>query len=90
MRDQCVKAGEWLYDGTVPCRVEVWSRASRPGTGDNEDDPDVRNDQRGQWYEIQYHVAGGGRPPAGGGYFTDLLGAVAAVEAASNHTVRWT
>ena len=52
--DQRVLAGTWFYDGRVEYGVEIWRRSLRPGTGDHEDPPEFRDDQPGEWYEVQY------------------------------------
>jgi|ERR1044071_980774 hypothetical protein len=77
-----VRAGTWLYDGTVRCGVEIWRRSLRPGTGDYEDPPDVQDDQEGEWYEILYE-------PAGGGFYDSLKAALEAVHEATHGTIRW-
>ncbi len=89
-QEQPSRRGIWLYDGHVECRVEIWRRDERPGTGDYEDPPELADDQPGEWYEVQYEPAGGGRMgQAGGGYYPTLAAAVDAVLAATHGTVRW-
>src|SRR5258706_9746745 len=67
------RRGIWLYDGHIECRVEIWQRDERPGTGDYEDPPELADDQPGECYEVLYEPAGGGRMgQAGGGDFLTL------------------
>ena len=88
--DQRVLAGMWFYDGRVECGVEIWRRCLRPGTGDHEDPPEFRDDQPGEWYEVQFAPAGGGRMgQAGGGYHSTLEAAREHVWRLTNGTVRW-
>lgn len=88
--DQRVLVGTWLYDGRVECRVEVWRRSLRPGTGDHEDSPEFRDDQTGEWYEIQFAPAGEGRMgQTGGGYHSTLDGAREYVRTLTNGTIQW-
>ena len=90
--DHCVQIGTWLYNGTVASRVEVWRRGVRPGTGDYEDDPEIRDDHVGKWYEVVYHSPGqsDAKPVAGGGFYRDLRSAIDSVTSATRNTVRWT
>jgi len=89
--DRCVQSGTWLYEGKVPSRVEVWRRGVRPGTGDDEDEPEFRDDQVGEWYEVRYYPPGTihGPSKASGGFYRDLQSAVASVQAATRQSVRW-
>jgi hypothetical protein len=88
--NECVRRGIWLYDGTVTCRVEIWRRAVRPGSGDYEDEAEWRNDQEGEWYEVQYLPPPDGLSvTAGGGYYDQLGKAIDAVRVATHSTVRW-
>src|SRR5258705_11997414 len=67
------RRGIWLYDGHIECRVEIWQRDERPGTGDYEDPPELADDQPGECYEVLYEPAGGGRMgQGGGGHFSTL------------------
>jgi len=87
-----IRTGTWLYDNTVPSRVEIWLRPVKYGTGDYEDPPEIQDDQYGGFYEIYYHPPGdigGGGGPSGGGCHTDLASALAEVEKDTHGTVRW-
>jgi hypothetical protein len=87
---ECVRTGTWLYDHSVRCTVRISRRTVRPGSGDAEDLAEFREDQPGTWFEIEYFSpTEPGRVLAGGGYFSELEAAVAAVTAATHGTVRW-
>jgi len=86
--DRLVRAGIWLYDGTVPCRVEIWQRSSRPGTGDEEDEGVWREDQPGEWFEVVYHVPGNDSS-AGGGFYDSLESALDEVSDKTQESVKW-
>jgi hypothetical protein len=61
----------------------------RPGSGDEEDDPEISDDQPGHWYEVVYEAAGGGAQ-AGGRYYESLESAIEAVSTQTHGSVRWT
>lgn len=61
-----VKAGVWLYDGSVPSQVIVVHRDVRFGTGDYEDEDSVRGDVPGDTFEVLYAVASDPNQLAGG------------------------
>ncbi len=86
-----IRTGTWLYDDTVPSRVEIWLRPVRYGSGDYEDPPEFADDQYGHFYEVYYHPPGniGGGRPYGGGSHTDLPSAIESVEKATHGTIRW-
>jgi len=46
--------GTWLYDGSVGCSIQISETNFKPGSGDFLDPEDVRNDQYGVYYNIQY------------------------------------
>ena len=86
-----LRTGTWLYDGTVPSRVEVWLRPVKYGTGDYEDPPEIEDDQYGKFYEVYFHPPGniGGGRPFGGGHYTDLQSALDDVEKDTQGTIKW-
>ena len=86
--DLRVRSGFWLYDGTAKSQVEIWRRSMRPGTGDHEDDAELRDDQPGEWYEVVYEAAGGGAH-TGGGFFENVESAMAAVARQTHGAIRW-
>ena len=86
-----VRTGTWLYDDTVPSRVEIWLRPVKYGSGDYEDAPEFQDDQYGEFYEVYYHPPGqiGGGRPSGGGTYDDLRSAMQDVERETRGTIRW-
>ncbi len=88
--DQRMRTGTWLYDGIAESRVEIWRRSRKPGSGDYEDPPEAADDQVGEWYEVQFEPAGGGRiGQAGGGYYPTLEEALERVRLLTHGTIRW-
>lgn len=53
-----VRAGTYLYDGTVPGDIRIVRTNVRFGSGDHLDEPEVRDDQPGTWFEVWYTPAG--------------------------------
>ena len=89
-QDRCLRTGVWLYNGTVPCRVEIWRRNLKPGTGDYQDPPEISDEQVGEWYAVEYAAAGEDRVgQAGGGFFSTLDAALESVRASTNGAIQW-
>jgi hypothetical protein len=84
------KTGEWLYDGTTPCKIIIIHEDMFPGTGDHEDPPEIADDQDvpcvSIWYE---NLAKRGDYNAGGGYARTIEDAVKAVERTIRSKVVW-
>jgi hypothetical protein len=78
--EQPVREGTFLYDGEPLCRVRIVRVAFRPGSGDNEDPKDLREDQEGTFYRIDYTSPRSNVFGAGGSYLPTLEAAVGAVE----------
>jgi hypothetical protein len=49
-----VKQGTFLYDGTVSCDVRIVRTDVRYGSGDHEDPPEVREDQPGPCFYVEW------------------------------------
>ncbi len=49
-----LKSGHWIYGGKTRCRVEIQFGSTRPGSGDHEDTPELREDQTGIWFVVSY------------------------------------
>lgn len=81
--DCLVKRGTFLYDGSVPCTVEIWQTDLRPGSGDCEDAEDLREDAHGTFFEVRYASPGEDRMTAGGGWYDSLQAAITSVRAAT-------
>ena len=77
-----VKQGTFLYDNSVRCRVKICQTDYRPGSGDHEDPPKLREDVEGTFYQVWFEPAGGdGRFSDGGGTCETLSDAIRIVEA---------
>ena len=84
-----VKRGTFTYDGSVQCGVEIVQTDFRPGTGDHEDAPELREDTHGTFYEIRYQSAGGdGRFSSGVFGFESVEAAMRHVESVAS-SIRW-
>jgi hypothetical protein len=53
-----VRAGTYLYDGTVLGDLRIVRTNVRFGSGDHLDEPEVREDQPGTWFDVQNTLAG--------------------------------
>jgi hypothetical protein len=75
-----VKTGTFVYGGSVTCDVRIVRLAIRPGSGDDEDAPEDRDDQPGPWFFVEYgSTTQRGHFSAGGGYHRTLADAEAEV-----------
>lgn len=54
-----VRSGYWLYDGTVRLPVRIVQSQLRYGTGDYEDEPQVREDVVGKCFYLVYTTLDG-------------------------------
>jgi hypothetical protein len=85
-----IQSGIFLYADEVVCDIRIVKHDMRPGTGDPFDEPWYRDDQKGEFYEIQYgSPSQRGKYLAGGGYFDSLDAALISAEEATHGTVRW-
>ena len=76
-----VKQGSYLYDGTVTCDVRIVRTKMRYGSGDHEDPPEIRDDQPGPCFYIEWgSTTTRGDYQSGGGGYATLADAVRAVE----------
>ena len=53
-----LKTGVWLYAGSVPVAVRVLHSAEHWGTGDWEDEEEMRNGKQEECYFVAYEKAG--------------------------------
>lgn len=86
--ERIVKAGTFHYDGLRLCKVRIVQTDFRPGSGDHEDSEELREDQSGIFFRIDYTAPRSDLFSAGGGYFASLEEAVHAV-AQSVQGVEW-
>src|SRR4030095_1951228 len=49
-----VKQGTFLYDGTVTCDVRIVRTEMCYGSGDHEDPPEIRDDQPGPCFYVEW------------------------------------
>jgi hypothetical protein len=84
---QRIRTGTWLDDDGVRCRVELWRCEVRPGTGGPDDEPEWREDQAGEWYQVVWTSPGSSA--AGAGYYPDLREALDVVASTTRNRVRW-
>lgn len=52
IEEEVLLSGTWLYDGTIENEVYIIKTNFKPGSGDYEDEPYVRDDQFGTFYGI--------------------------------------
>lgn len=78
-RGVTVVQGTFLYDGTITCDVRIVRSEVRYGSGDHEDSPDVRDDQPGPCFYIEWgSTTARGEYKAGGGGHSTLSDAMQA------------
>jgi hypothetical protein len=53
-----VREGVWLYDGTVPVRVRILFSTHTEGTGNEDDEESISENQPIPCYFIAYEMAG--------------------------------
>lgn len=90
--EKIVATGTFLYDGVVECDLRIAFSATRYGTGDHEDEPEIANDVVTDTYYLEYgSTTQRGVFKVGGGGYPSLTAARAAAEAAPGigPTVRW-
>lgn len=51
---EIIKEGIFYYDGTVPCDIRIVKVNWRYGTSDYEDEPNIREDIEGEFYDVLY------------------------------------
>jgi hypothetical protein len=56
--DRIVKAGYFMYDGTVRCAIRIVQTDTIPGTGDFENGPERAEDRHGTFFRIDISAAG--------------------------------
>jgi hypothetical protein len=51
---EVVKQGTWLYANEIVCDLRILKHGWNYGSGDYEDEEDVREDQEGEFFYIEY------------------------------------
>jgi hypothetical protein len=89
-QDATIKSGTWLFGGTVPVGVRIVKRDTFHGSGDEEDSPEVREDQKVTTFAVWFEsTTQPGTFNAGGGQYRSLAEAVAATEHLVGATLTW-
>lgn len=79
-----IQEGTFLYDKTIICDIRILKRNCRYGTGDYEDEPEIRDDIEGEFFYVQY-----GSPTARGRFLSEsqvLLSLEDAIQEAARTT----
>jgi hypothetical protein len=79
-KEQIVMTGTFRYDGLPLCKVRIVQTDVRPGSGDNEDSEEQKEDDMGIFFRIDYTPARSDRFAAGGGHCASLQDAIHTVE----------
>lgn len=80
-RGVTVKQGTFLYDGTVTCNVRIVRTEMRYGSGDHADPPEIRDEQPGPGFYIEWgSTTTPGEYTSGVGDYATLADAIRAVE----------
>ena len=88
--DPIVKRGTWLYAGTVLAAIRITRADWSPGSADDEDPPEHRDDREAETFNVWYESPpGSGRFPAGGGQYPSLSAAVQGAESSLGSNVDW-
>ena len=90
MENQDVKKqGKFLYADSVECEILIIERKFKPGTGDDEDEPEIQNDLPGTWFELKLGTPTKTNPAfVGAGYFKSIGEAMAYAEK-NMKVIRW-
>lgn len=70
IKEELLLSGTWLYDGSVESEVHLIKTNFKPGSGDYEDEPSVRDDQYGVYYGIHIGSYTGPKTFMGASYDT--------------------
>jgi len=90
--ENIVKQGTFHYDSCVECDICVVYCATRFGTGDYDDPPEIQNDMAIDSYYLWLgSTTERGRYSEGGGCFNSLAEAIANAEARPGfgHSIKW-
>jgi hypothetical protein len=87
---EVVKQGTWLYANEIVCDLRILRHCWNYGSGDYEDEKDIREDQAGEFYYIEY-----GSPTnpteykSRAGSYESLEEAMSAATLAAHGTISW-
>ena len=71
-KEETILTGKANYSAETTFRIEIVKTAFKPGSGDNEDPPEIRNDEYGEFYKIMFTPSGGTVAKSEGSYFSSL------------------
>lgn len=72
VQEKIIKTGFTKYDNTTPYRVEIVETNFKPGSGDQDDSPEIQLNQYGYFYMIKYYSPPSFEFPAEGGWYDYL------------------
>jgi hypothetical protein len=52
IKEELILSGKWLYDNSIEQEVHIVKTNFKPGSGDHEDETDMREDQFDEFYGI--------------------------------------
>jgi hypothetical protein len=85
-----LREGTWLYAGETICDIRILKHGWCYGSGDYEDEPEVQDDRQGEFYYIEFGVAGERGVYMGrSGCYESLEEALNAAAVATKNTVVW-
>ncbi len=90
--EKIVKRGTFLYDSSVLCDIRIVYSTCIPGSGDDQDPPELADDRDGDFFYVQYgSTTARGVFHANGGGGATLEAAMTAAESTSGigPTVVW-
>ena len=66
IKEELLISGTWLYDGIVKNEAHIIKTNYKRGSGDYEDEPEIRDDQFGTFYDIRIGPYSDEKPFMGG------------------------
>jgi len=87
---EVVKQGTWLYANEIVCDLRILKHGWNYGSGDYEDEEDIREDHEGEFYYVEYSSPANPteyRSRAGG--YNSLEEAMKAATSATHGAISW-
>ena len=85
--EQKVLVGVAPYDAGATYKIEIIKTNFRPGSGENEDPPEIMNDEYGIFYKVKYTSPDELEAKAEGAYYSSLEEAKSNLETVINGIV---
>lgn len=82
-------SGRWLYGGSRNLEFRIYLYPFWVGSGDEEDEPNIRDDKVGPAYVVKFQTAEPLSPWTGGGQYESLNDAKQSVASTLGPTLRW-